>query len=221
MTGRYFRGRQRAALYIASDGLCVDCGQPLERDWEADHVTPHSKGGPTDIANGAARCPRCHRDKTSKEASVPTYRVTAALAATALEDFMATTGPFPIVAIPAAGKTNAAFAIARTLLDAGAIDRIAAIVPTATLRQQTATEAGKWGIKLDVTDNRRMALEPRGHNGTVATYATVAGTRLHQIACSRGRTLLIADEPHHMGEHADWGRAIAAPASLARRDGFS
>lgn len=216
---RYFRGRQRTALYIAADGLCEVCGEPLEQGWHADHVTRHSKGGPTDITNGAALHPHCHQDKTSKEERLPMHGSLRPWQERAVEDFMATTGPFPVVAIPAAGKTNCALAIARRLLDAGTVDRIAVVVPTATLPRQIAVAAGLWGIKLDITDNgSKMALEPKGHHGTISTYHAVAkNPKLHEIACRRGRTLLVLDEPHHMGEHADWGRAISNAFTDAAR----
>jgi superfamily II DNA or RNA helicase len=43
------------------------------------------------------------------------------------------------------------------------------------------------------------------------TYQTVAAEpAAHGRAGLRARTLLIADEPHHMGEHAAWGRRMQA-----------
>ena len=42
------------------------------------------------------------------------------------------------------------------------------------------------------------------------TYATVAsGPQVHAAAAARRRTLVIADEPHHMGELAAWGQSAS------------
>ncbi len=44
-------------------------------------------------------------------------------------------------------------------------------------------------------------------DGVAVTYATVAaGPEVHRRRCAERPTLLIADEPHHMGEDATWGR---------------
>ena len=53
---RFFNQAQRNALLIQSRGQCVDgCQSPFA--WlEADHEHPHSKGGQTNLADGAMRC---------------------------------------------------------------------------------------------------------------------------------------------------------------------
>ena len=66
MTGtepRRFSSRQRAALYLAADGNCSECGVALARGWHADHMTPYVAGGPTDVINGQALCPPCNLTK--------------------------------------------------------------------------------------------------------------------------------------------------------------
>src|SRR5699024_12359552 len=66
MTRRFFNRSEKAALYIAADGKCTSCGTELRPDWHADHVTPHSKGGATDLLNGSALCAACNLSKGSK-----------------------------------------------------------------------------------------------------------------------------------------------------------
>ncbi|MFC5830841.1 HNH endonuclease [Nonomuraea insulae] len=57
---RRFNQSQRAALFLAAEGLCMRCGAELQRGWHGDHVTPYSKGGRTDVVNGEALCPECN-----------------------------------------------------------------------------------------------------------------------------------------------------------------
>lgn len=60
---RRFSGRQRVALYLAAQGRCADCRVELAPSWHADHVDPHTAGGPTRAANGQALCPACNLRK--------------------------------------------------------------------------------------------------------------------------------------------------------------
>lgn len=63
---RRFSVRQRVVLFLAAGGRCTGCGA-LERSWPADHMTPWSAGGPTDVINGQALCPSCNRMKGTNE----------------------------------------------------------------------------------------------------------------------------------------------------------
>ncbi len=62
---RAFNEAERIAIYRRDDGLCAMCleeGKPeaeamvLWREFDADHVIPHSRGGPTAIDNGRVLC---------------------------------------------------------------------------------------------------------------------------------------------------------------------
>lgn len=62
---RAFNEYERIAIYRKSDGLCQECirqGQSVEEarvpwsEYEADHVLPHSLGGPTEIENAQVLC---------------------------------------------------------------------------------------------------------------------------------------------------------------------
>lgn len=52
---RAFNKAQRNALLVQSRGQCVDGSQAPFGWLQADHICPHSKGGPTNLANGAMR----------------------------------------------------------------------------------------------------------------------------------------------------------------------
>jgi 5-methylcytosine-specific restriction endonuclease McrA len=60
----------RIALHMGDppdfDGRkCVDCGRRFRLEF--DHIHPFAAGGPTSLANGADRCPDCHRKKTRND----------------------------------------------------------------------------------------------------------------------------------------------------------
>jgi hypothetical protein len=82
---RLFSDKQRQAIYLAANGRCQQCGIQLEAGWHADHVVPHSKGGPTDIANGAALCPTCNITKSNKMSSLSAMQKQLALQADEIE----------------------------------------------------------------------------------------------------------------------------------------
>lgn len=64
---RFFTSPQKEEIFQNSDGRCAKCTAPLIRDWEADHIKPWSRGGPTTVDNGQALCLDCHKDKTEKD----------------------------------------------------------------------------------------------------------------------------------------------------------
>jgi hypothetical protein len=51
---RRFTSAQRTALYLHADGRCERCGRDLDGSFDADHLIPHSRGGRTEMVNGAA-----------------------------------------------------------------------------------------------------------------------------------------------------------------------
>ena len=61
--------RWRQAVLNRCAWQCVDCGRVAHgREMHADHVVPISQGGERyDVANGEARCVRCHGRKTRHE----------------------------------------------------------------------------------------------------------------------------------------------------------
>jgi superfamily II DNA or RNA helicase len=109
-------------------------------------------------------------------------------------------------ATPAAGKTTFGLRVAYDLLNAGRVQRIAILAPTAHIARQWAADAARYGIDLEPNRSNAEGPEPSDRHGVAVTYqAVAAGPKPHRDACARRRTLLIADEPHHMGEDASWG----------------
>lgn len=67
---RTFNSEQKNELWESSGGYCSECGVKMtpfkghSNSFEADHITPHSKGGSTSIYNGQALCRKCNRKKS-------------------------------------------------------------------------------------------------------------------------------------------------------------
>jgi superfamily II DNA or RNA helicase len=109
-------------------------------------------------------------------------------------------------ATPAAGKTTFGLRAAYELLSAGRVQRLAILAPTAHIARQWAADAARYGIDLEPNRPNAEGPEPADRHGVAVTYqAVAAGPAPHRKACAQRRTLLIADEPHHMGEDASWG----------------
>jgi len=115
-------------------------------------------------------------------------------------------------ATPAAGKTTFGLRVAHDMLAAGRVARVVVVAPTAHICRQWAADAARYGVDLEPNRPNAEGAEPRDRHGVAVTYqAVAAGPRVHARAARRP-TLLIADEPHHMGDHAAWG--------LKARDAF-
>jgi superfamily II DNA or RNA helicase len=120
-------------------------------------------------------------------------------------------------ATPAAGKTTFGLHVAHRMLAEGRVARVAVIAPTTHICRQWALDAARYGIDLEPNRPNAAGPEPRDRHGVAVTYATLAaGPGVHKKRCAAAPTLLIADEPHHMGELAAWGRSTLAAFERAR-----
>lgn len=64
---RAFTEAQKHALYERDGGICPICGEHFElSQMEADHITPWSQGGKTELDNGQMLCRDCNRRKSDK-----------------------------------------------------------------------------------------------------------------------------------------------------------
>ncbi|HET7121046.1 MAG TPA: DEAD/DEAH box helicase family protein [Solirubrobacterales bacterium] len=109
-------------------------------------------------------------------------------------------------ATPAAGKTTFGLHIAHRMLSAGFVSRVVVAGPTTHICRQWAADAGRYGIDLEPNRPNSDGPESADFHGVAVTYQTIAaGPDVHRLAASRQPTLLIADEPHHMGDQAAWG----------------
>ncbi len=216
---RRFTTSERAALLVAADGVCCDCGSPLDGTFHADHRLAHKSGGPTDVVNGDATCPTCNRVKADRPA--PARRrprpslgdVDAELHLRAWQKrFLGVyrdhdQPAFLCCAAPGAGKTIPALTIARDLISAGTVRRVVVVCPTASLCRQWSRAAHRLGLRLE--PNWSGAAEPADCHGIVVTYQRVAhAAATLRWSCSED-TLVIADEPHHLGDELRWGETFA------------
>jgi superfamily II DNA or RNA helicase len=120
-------------------------------------------------------------------------------------------------ATPAAGKTTFGLHVAHRLLMSGRVRRVAVVAPTTHVCRQWAADAARYGIALEPNRVNSAGAEPRDRCGVAVTYATVASAPgVHRRRCAEVPTLLIADEPHHLGEHAAWGQATMTAFAAAR-----
>lgn len=205
MERRRFNQSERAALFLASDGKCEECGDDLKPGWHGDHITPYSAGGITDVINGQALCPPCNIKKGNRIGmELREWQQKA------IDRYYQHGSPnFLVSATPGAGKTTFALTLARQLLDSGVVERIAVIVPTDTLRRQFADDAANAGIPLNPVSDP-SDYDKDGYLGYVATYQQLsrgAGASMARHA-SRRRTAVFLDEIHHAGERKSWGDGL-------------
>lgn len=124
-------------------------------------------------------------------------------------------GPFLISAAPGAGKTRPSIEIANRMLRAKQVDRVVIVCPTTPLTRQWALAAGKHGLHLAPDANELVP--PRDFHGVAVTYAKVAMVAAKWGAQCTGRTLVVADEAHHLGEDLAWGEGFALAFRNAAR----
>jgi superfamily II DNA or RNA helicase len=109
-------------------------------------------------------------------------------------------------ATPAAGKTTFGLHIAHRMLSANFVSRVVVAGPTTHICRQWAADAARYGIDLEPNRPNSDGPESGDFHGVAVTYQTIAaGPDTHRQAAGRRSTLLIADEPHHMGDLAAWG----------------
>ncbi|HUA07305.1 MAG TPA: DEAD/DEAH box helicase family protein [Solirubrobacteraceae bacterium] len=116
-------------------------------------------------------------------------------------------GSFLLSAAPGAGKTRPALEFARSQLASGAAGSVVVACPTGPLTRQWARAASQLGVELAVDAASPSA--PAGFDGVAVTYARIAKAPARWGRAARTRTLVIADEAHHLGEELAWGEAFA------------
>jgi superfamily II DNA or RNA helicase len=124
-------------------------------------------------------------------------------------------GSYLISAAPGAGKTRPSIEVAKQMLRAKAIDRVIVVCPTAPLTRQWAEAAAERGLQLapDADEVR----PPQDFDGIAVTYAKVVSAAARWTPHVTERTLIVADEAHHLGEELAWGEAFNAAFSRAKR----
>jgi len=108
-------------------------------------------------------------------------------------------------ATPAAGKTTFGLRVAHHMLSTGRVSRVVVVGPTTHICRQWALDAARYGIDLEPNRPNSDGPETTDFHGVAVTYQTVAAGPATHARASRRPTLVIADEPHHMGDQASWG----------------
>ncbi|HET9719133.1 MAG TPA: DEAD/DEAH box helicase family protein [Solirubrobacteraceae bacterium] len=124
-------------------------------------------------------------------------------------------GSFLISAAPGAGKTRPALEFARRELSRRACDAVVIACPTAPLTRQWARAA--HGVGLDLVPDAESPRPPAGFHGVVVTYARIAKAARQWAAAAGPRTLVVADEAHHLGEDLAWGDSFSSAFAQASR----
>ena len=123
--------------------------------------------------------------------------------------------PFLISAAPGAGKTRPALEFARSQLASGRAATVVVTCPTAPLTRQWARAADRLG--LDLAPDHDSPRPPAGFHGVAVTYARIAKAPKRWAAGLARNTIVISDEPHHLGEDLTWGNAFAAAFAASDR----
>ncbi len=115
---------------------------------------------------------------------------------------------FLINAAPGAGKTLAACAIAKTLLDTEEIDRVVVIAPRTQVVSQWAEDfvrvTGRHMGKVTARDGEISSLGM----DVCATWSAIQGLLPElQAVCRNSKVLVICDEHHHAAVEAAWGES--------------
>ena len=219
--GRVFTGLQRTQIYLKSQGRCAMCKKLLNpAKWEADHIQPWSKGGPTEHLNGQALCIPCHQSKMTSH-PVDQYlpqkielRKWQQEFAQRFLDFAGTQAflepnerkAFILNAFPGSGKTIAQLAVAKYLISTGLCDWFTVVVPSDKLRSDFVQVAESFGLRL--YGGTSMSVNFNVHHGIVLTYQQLASeAKTSQIALwtKTHRTFVTADEIHHLSDKNSWG----------------
>jgi superfamily II DNA or RNA helicase len=124
-------------------------------------------------------------------------------------------GSLLISAAPGAGKTRPALEFARDQLASRSVDAVVIACPTAPLTRQWARAAHALGV--DLAPDADSPRPPRGFHGVAVTYARIAKAPRRWGGAVSPRTLVIADEAHHLGEELAWGEGFATAFVTAPR----
>jgi len=233
--GRAFNDEQRAALLFVSGGKCEKCGVKLKSGFHADHRTPFSRGGPTDVNNGQALCPKCNLHKGARMYEQIAGRVWQQ---EALTQYFAgnESGDLPqsffVEACPGGGKTRFAIATISGWFDRKDADMVVVIAPQTMLAMQWADEIRTLapGLVVEAVCSDDQALDARQFvarmqdgrvhmDVLVMTYAGLASGMIPDVIdamARRKRVCAVFDEIHHAGVGSPWGNAVMRAFSHAK-----
>jgi len=205
---RLFSKKQRLALAMHSNWRCSICGCHLPDNWHADHVTPFSKSGKTDVINGQATCPECNQKKGSKIMKIPKLRTWQDnVLLKAIDAFSQGQKLFLTHATPGGGKTIHALSVFDEARKELGLTHLIILAPSTMLQNQWIGEAKRhYGIELSDTMIYQGQPSFREFQGIVMTYQSMNNLTDHlRMFCKNHRTLVVADEIHHVSDGQSWG----------------
>jgi superfamily II DNA or RNA helicase len=181
-----------------------------ERNGEADHIHPYSKGGPTTVENCQILSPTANRIKSNFKFTPRKWQSRFIEA----WEYRQPSTPFMLIAIPGSGKTMAALHVASKWAAAASDRRVVVAVPTVNLQEQWQAEAVKFGLELQTKEFGTNFKS--GFQGAVVTYHLIANQPLiFRKLCSVNQVMVIFDEIHHCGEDAHFGIGIKEAFDLS------
>ena len=216
---RYFTRRERKAIARVYAHHCAECGA-LTNDGHADHITPHSKGGPTTLGNAQWLCAPCNLKKGANvSAAAALFSINKpTLDPSTLWDWQARCLDKQLAAINAgqnsffvaagvgSGKTVQALA----LYMAGNFDLVIAVTPKGGIRGSWQADAAMLGLDLQPILSSSL-FDPERQERTMPNGWTLTAGMLPSVMneikmlCSKLRVLCVVDEAHHCTETGTWG----------------
>lgn len=238
----------RAALAIASNGLCSLCKEPLGNDWEADHIVPWSQSADTNVHDMQATCRSCNRKKGAKT-TLPRslLDVFHQSELDEMRSFQREHAEQMVVSDARRYLVDVGTGCGKSLIpqiglkvcrELGIAENVCIVVPTEPLQRQCAQDfqdidqRQRLGHSFSIFEAGNEVNPAKGLDGYCTTYHSIGrdagGVNLH--AFRQKPYLLVLDECHHVARNSSWqvalqplvdaaARVVLMSGSLERGDG--
>jgi len=187
---RLFTKTQKRALIVDA-----------EKEGEADHIIPYSRGGQTDVVNGQILTSTENRKKAATQFKPREWQ--QRMLQSWINRPIDSKGYLAVCA-PGSGKTSAALMIVRRWLNGARDRKVIIVVPSKNLQLSWRDIANKFfQINLETED---CSSNKHGFHGSVTTYQGVSSAHEYiRKRVSQSDTMVIFDEVHHCSDRNDWG----------------
>lgn len=208
MERRAFSKKQKDALLLWSLGKCSICGITLDKSFHADHIKPYSKDGKTDVTNGQALCAACNLKKGSKMIKLREWQEDAK--EHSVEQFEKGNKFFLAQATPGGGKTIFALSVFNEMKKLGLVTHCIVVAPSSNLvKQWTSESSSLFNLQLKNGMLYNQMPDFKDYRGVCITYQAMNEIPDHlRMFCEHNKTLVIADEMHHVADGQSWGAAF-------------
>lgn len=212
---RFFTDQQRKELFVLARGQCMHCGQELPPNFECHHIIPYSQGGLTEILNGIALCPPCHRkierNRYHMASKLPPWeKPLRKWQERAFNQYVARSHTsFTAAVTPGAGKTRLGLRISHHELSTHNMERVVVVVNSLLVGKQWQEAAHDVNIELQMQGLTGARKETSDQHGMIVTYAAVANhPQFHALLAEKHKTLVVLDETHHCGLDLTWSLGV-------------